>query len=85
MDPDITNRMATTRTRRPGRPPKDAIAEPIPAQPLGNSVPPIICPGCGRGMAPKVLRTKPDGIRVCECTLNGCRFDYIPPLVRKLS
>jgi hypothetical protein len=52
-----------------------------------RQVPPMVCPKCGRGMTPKVLRwRKPNADKVesadCACTLSGCEFLYTPASVR---
>jgi hypothetical protein len=50
-------------------------------------VPPIVCPKCGRGMTPLVVRwRRGDEIAAdCTCTLNGCAFVYYPATVRLMG
>lgn len=84
MTSDPLNRMATRRER--GRPKDDDKGPPaVEAQPvlLLDSVPPLVCPKCGRGMQPKVMRKRPNGERDCACTLCAREFVYTPPRVRE--
>jgi hypothetical protein len=76
MDNNTDNRMTTPRKRGPGRPPKAEIEARPPATPLVDNVPlPVgmICPCCGRGMVPKILRSD-DAAKTCTCTLCAKRF-----------
>ncbi len=76
MDENIPNRMTTSAKKRgPGRPTKaeiDARPAPIPADPIPLPVG-RICPCCGRGMVPKVLRGT-NTEKYCKCTLCGGSF-----------
>lgn len=66
------------RNRKAGRPTKAELAARPEATPLIPAEVKIvsvgcICPRCGRGMVPKVLRGTND-IRYCRCTLCGGEF-----------
>ncbi len=50
--------------------------------PTQRHVPALVCPGCGRGMTPRVERWCPDGSAACVCALTGCKFNYRPATVR---
>jgi hypothetical protein len=87
MEDSPENRMAEPRRR--GRPPKSANVptEQFDALPVVlefRHVPPLNCPKCRRGMAPRVLRWT-GNTAMCSCALCGGRFDYDPPKVRPLE
>jgi hypothetical protein len=68
------NRQVDPANKR-GRPRKEVVEarpEPIPADPIPLPVG-RICPCCGRGMVPKVLRGTND-VKYCACTLCGGKF-----------
>lgn len=73
MENNIQNRQASPKKR--GRPTKAEIESrpvPIPADPIPLNVG-RICPCCGRGMVPKVLRST-ENVKYCSCTLCGGSF-----------
>lgn len=75
-----------TQTKSKGKPAsrKSARQEPQTFAPL-EAVPGILCPMCGRGMHPRVLRSRRDRghkVSVCACKLCGKQFDYHHPMVR---
>ena len=80
-----TNRMAIQETRGRGRP-RDAEERQDPAEAvtvvLNDAVLPCICPKCGRGMTPRVLRRRTDGVRDCACGLCGAGLEYTPASIR---
>ncbi len=76
MDENIPNRMSSPNKRGRGRPPKEEVENrpaPIEAGPVPLPVG-WICPCCGRGMVPKVLRSVSPGLKYCSCTLCGKGF-----------
>jgi len=71
------------RRRGRGRPTKEEVArrERMTAQPvvLTSRVPPQLCPHCGRGMQPRILRRGSVGGRPyadCACISCGKAFRY---------
>lgn len=79
------NRMADPEKRERGRPPKSEERPPATEAEtviVADSVMPCTCPKCGRGMQPRVIRKRPDGIRDCRCQLCGREFEYTPAKVR---
>ncbi len=80
----MENNLNTRAPRPVGRPPNYQKQEAVPAVPdmTQRHVPPLTCPGCGRGMVPRVERWERDGSAACLCSLNGCRFNYTPATIR---
>ena len=77
MEQNINNRQARGR----GRPTKAEVeSRPAPVEAVTNVPVPVgtICPCCGRGMVPKVLRVEASK-RTLLCTLCARRFKMFLP------
>lgn len=79
------NRMAEPEQRKQGRPLKsEERPAPVEAETVlvPDRVMPCICPKCGRGMQPRVLHRRQNGVRDCACKLCGKEFEYFPAMIR---
>ncbi len=76
MDDNLSDRMAAPKNRGRGRPPKTEVENRPPPIEAGPVPLPLgwICPCCGRGMVPKVLRSVSQELKYCSCTLCGKGF-----------
>jgi hypothetical protein len=95
MENNPSNRMASTRKRgNPGSEEILARGQPEPLVEIGTAAPklptvkPMICPCCGRGMTPKIVRTEPTK-RYINCTLCGGKMTLtyrtnLPTLVARI-
>ena len=84
MQTDIKNRTAPSERNR-GRPPESEPRQPERVAKIDltqETVPPLTCPKCGRGMTPRVERWSPCGEAYCVCQASGCRFVYRPATTR---
>ena len=76
-----TNRMAKGRGRPANASPRPDAVEATPVV-VPDYVPAMICPKCGRGQQPRVIRKHSDSRRDCRCALCGGEYEFTPATIR---
>ncbi len=84
MQDNLQNRQGAPTKRIIGRPANSPTPLPVEAPPimLPDTILPHICPLCGRGQTPTIVRKQPNSDRYVRCNSCGKEYVYRPASTR---